>query len=369
MADRIDDMLQEYNSMHGTSNAHLPMGLAWSFPIEQTSLHSGRLLPMGKGFLASHGFENQDLSSLIMQSCRAKNINVKLRAVVNDSAATLLAQAYRDSSTCMSLILGTGVNAAVYLPISSLHRSKFGNRPDEWFTDTTHVLVNAELSMLGKCSLPRTHWDDALNSSHELPDFQPLEYLITGRYLAEIFRLVLLSAADSIPDLFQLPLTWQTTPYSIECALLGLFEADTTPDLSLSRAALVSHYPSDSTIPAELSTTDLAFLRSVAQSVSRRAATYLGTALHALWVVRCEAEGLVPRTEESRVTVACAGSVVEKYVGYRERCQGVIDELCAKTSDETGDVEKLEPWVALKCSGESSVVGAAIAVGCLEVMG
>lgn len=359
MADRIGDMLHEYNHIRGTSNAHLPMGLAWSFPIEQTSPHSGRLLAMGKGFLATHGVENQDLSSLIMRSCRAKKLNVEMRAIVNDSAATLLAQSYRDSSVRMSLILGTGTNAAVYLPVSSLHPSKFGDRPESWFSDTTHVLVNTELSMLGKRSLPRTHWDDQLNASHPLPDFQPLEYLITGRYLAEIFRLVLLEAEGSIVDFFSLPPAWRTTPYSVDASLLAIFEADTTPTLSLSRAAILPHYPPDS--KTQILAPDLSFLRSIAQSITCRASTYLATALHALWVVRCEAEGLRPTTDQSRVSVACAGSIVEKYPGYRQRAQRVLDELCG-----VGECE--EGYVRLGCSGESSVVGAAVAVGCLDAV-
>ena len=65
MADRIADMLAEYNHMNGTTNARLPMGLAWSFPVEQTSPRTGRLLPMGKGFCATHGCEGDDLSELI----------------------------------------------------------------------------------------------------------------------------------------------------------------------------------------------------------------------------------------------------------------------------------------------------------------
>jgi hexokinase len=352
IADRIGDMLHEYNHIHGTSNAHLSMGLAWSFPIDQTSPRSGRLLPMGKGFLATHGVEGQDLATLIMRSCRAKNVNVEMRAIVNDSAATLLAQAYRDPSTRMSLILGTGTNAAVYLPISSLHPSKFGDRPDSWFKNTTHVLVNTELSMLGGTSLPRTRWDDTLNTAHPLPNFQPLEYLVTGRYLAEIFRLVLLEAEESIPDFFPLPQTWRSTPYALDAAFLAVFEADNTPTLSRSRAALIPHYSPGQ--PTQITTKDLAFLRSLAQVVSHRAACYLGTALHALWVVRCESEGIVPGEDGSRVSVACAGSVVEKYPGYRERCQEVLDELSGGS------------WVGLGCAGESSVVGAAVAVGCLE---
>jgi hypothetical protein len=74
MVDRIADMLAEYNHINGTTNARLPMGLAWSFPVEQTSPRSGKLLAMGKGFCATHGCEGDDLSELIMRSCNKKGV-------------------------------------------------------------------------------------------------------------------------------------------------------------------------------------------------------------------------------------------------------------------------------------------------------
>lgn len=156
MAERIGDMLGEYNHINGTTNASLPMGLAWSFPVCQTSPRTGNLLAMGKGFNATHGVEGQDLSELIMKSCRRKGLNVEMRAIVNDGAATLISQAYRDTTTRMSLILGTGTNAGVYFPVGALGHDKFGDRPGSWFEAAKHVLVNTEMSMIGKQHLPVT---------------------------------------------------------------------------------------------------------------------------------------------------------------------------------------------------------------------
>ena len=183
--------------MEGTTNARLEMVLAWSFPIEQTSPRSGKVMPMGKGFNATHGVEGQDLSELIMQACGARGLNVQMRAIVNDGTATLLAQAYRNPSTRMSLILGTGTNVGIYLPVSTLGKGKMTGRPASWHSAAKHVLINTEISMFGKDILPTTTWDDELNARHMRPDFQPFEYLTTGRYLGEIVRLVLVDAIAS----------------------------------------------------------------------------------------------------------------------------------------------------------------------------
>jgi hexokinase len=123
-----------------------------------------------------------------------QNLPVRLEAIVNDSSATLLSQAYRNPSTRLALILGTGTNAAIHLPVSSLASSKYGTRPQAWHDEATHVLVNTELSMFGKNVLPVTRWDEDLNRNHMRPDFQPFEHLVSGRYLGEIVRLILVEA-------------------------------------------------------------------------------------------------------------------------------------------------------------------------------
>lgn len=359
IAERIGDMLGEYNHINGTANARLPMGLAWSFPIEQTSPRTGKLLTMGKGFKATHGVEGQDLSELIMRSCNAKGLNVEMRVIVNDSAGTLISQAYRDPSTRMSLILGTGTNAGIFLPRAALGSEKFGPRPDSWFEEAERVLINTELSMVGKYSLPVTRWDEQLNANHPLPNFQPLEYLITGRYLGEIVRLVLLEAIDTaglfdghIPEGLH-------EAYALDSRVLSAFESDTSLTLEKARTTFLQAHP----VRLPLRLNELEFIRDTARLVSRRAAAYLATALHALWTVRTEAEGLEAGSNQSseaaRVTVACNGTIIEKYPGYRDLCQKRLDDLCMFSGGQQGAV-------TLQLAAESSIFGAAVAVACMD---
>ncbi|RMY71691.1 hypothetical protein D0862_14575 [Hortaea werneckii] len=412
MAERIGDMLAEYNHMNGTRDALLHMGLAWSFPIEQTSPRSGKLLPMGKGFRATHGVEGEDLSELVMKSCRARGLNVEMKAIVNDGAATLLSQAYRDPSTRMSLILGTGMNAAVYLPVRALGPDKFGSRPPSWHAVAHHVLVNTELSMFGKTVLPTTRWDDDLNAHHLLPDFQPLEYLVTGRYLGEILRLILLEAV-STAGLFsgELP-AHLDDPYALDTRLLAAFQLDASPSLSAAGASFLHAHPFKSgRVPRP---EELRFLRDLSRLIADRAAVYLAVALHALWVVRTEAEFSASASDEGPAgihqqhqqqqqvtTIACNGTIVEKYPGFRAKCQGFLDRLCLLSSSSSEEEEKdgighahvdvdadvdaddasgmpgspapttttkrrRRRPITLEMAPESSIFGAAVAVSCLR---
>lgn len=147
-----------------------------------------------------------------------------MQAIVNDSSATLLSQAYRDQSTRMSLILGTGTNAAIQLPVSAFAHDKFGTRPQSWHDAAENVLVNTEVSMFGKTVLEKTRWDDELNMNHQYPDFQPLEHLVGGRYLGEIVRLILVEAIGTA-GLFHgnMPAHLQE-PYMLDTGVIAVFE-------------------------------------------------------------------------------------------------------------------------------------------------
>lgn len=337
---------------------------------------------MGKGFSAADGILGADLSGLIESAGAAHGLNIRVQAIVNDSAATLLSRAYVDSSTRLALILGTGVNAAIYLPVAALGRSKFGRRPSVWYREATHVVVNTEMSMFGKYVFPTTRWDEHLNATHVLPDFQPFEHLVSGRYLGEIFRLVLVEGVQTA-GLFggQLP-QGMSTPYGLDTGVMAAVEGDESPDLSGARHALTSAFEFGHTAPT---LADLALAKHVAQSISRRAAAYLAVGIHALWSLREATDSATsspvegsspvlgasnrlvvngtrrsgspapPGEEHDHVSIGCNGSVFEKYPHFAATAQSYVDDLC--TAAEFGRRLVLERAI------ESALFGAAVAVG------
>ncbi|KAL1844882.1 hypothetical protein VTK73DRAFT_1578 [Phialemonium thermophilum] len=215
---------QQQQQQQSTSDKPLPLGIAWSFPIEQTSIRSGRLHDMGKGFLAAEGLLGQDLGDIIESACQTVGLIVEVSAIVNDSTATLLSQAYINPSTRFGLILGTGVNIAAHLPISVIGREKFGARPDSWYERASHVVVNTELGMFGKGILPATRWDRLLNASHPRPDFQPLEQMVSGYYLGEICRYALIEAINSTGLFGGVLPPSLSKPYSLDTETLSIAE-------------------------------------------------------------------------------------------------------------------------------------------------
>lgn len=377
MASHIDTMLAEVDAEDGRGPVPLSVGLSWSFPLEQTSHNTGLLIHMGKGFMCSTGTVGQELGQLITEACRRRNLSVAVDAIVNDGSATLLSRAYVDPTTRMSLILGTGTNMAIHYPVDRIGRAKFGDRRPAWFEGAPHVIVNTEMSMFGGAVLPLTRWDEILNQTHLRPDYQPLEYMITGRYLGEIVRLVIVEAVETA-HLFrgELPHSMRDA-YSFDTSLLAAIELDPSPQLTISAALLHKEHPAAHAPRPE----DMRFLRRVCQTVSRRAAGYLATAIHSMWSLHNDAEiespadpVPVPAKAPKQVTVieregdprslsiACDGSVINKYPGFRDHCQAYLDQLTHKTAASHESLDPLPSLIHLDPAPESAILGAAVAV-------
>lgn len=277
-----------------------------------------------------------------------------MESIVNDSSATLLSRAYEDPLTRFAVILGTGFNISVHLPIAALAATKYKGYPQKWLDEATHVLVNTECSMFGKNVFPTTRWDDHLNDTHARPDFQPFEHMVSGRYLGEIVRLVIVEAVQTaglfsgeMPDKL-------SEPYSLDTGTIAAMEMDNSKHLT-NATALFQTKHSLSKPPAY---NDIHFVRQVSQLVTHRAAAFLATGIHALWALRIASEGLTPASA-GPLSIGCNGSVIEKYPCFRDLCQSHLDDLTTASGAQAQSI-------SLEIAVESAIYGAAVAVCCLE---
>lgn len=80
--------------------------------------------------------------------------------------------------------------------------------------------------------------------------------------------------------------------------------------------------------------------------------------MHALWELRNDADSITAE-EFEHTLVAYNGSVMENYPGFKKTCQKTLDELVVASGGKAGVVE-------LMYAEESSLLGAAVAVACLD---
>ncbi|KAI6305705.1 hypothetical protein MCOR34_008412 [Pyricularia oryzae] len=372
---------EEFN---GSPQAPIPMGLAWSFPIEQTSLKGGLLQNMGKGFLAADGLLGQDLGEIVKQACSGHNLHVEVAAIINDSSAALLSESYRRPSTRFGLILGTGFNIAAYMPVTTIERPKFGVRPASWFEKASHVIVNTEMGMFGQGFLPMTRWDEQLKAAHPKPEFQPLEHFVAGLYIGELARLIMIDAIETTGLFGGVVPPSLVGPYTLETETLSILESDESLNLENAVAAFASRHPSSQ----KPLFSDILALRTISKLVTRRSAALVAAALYGLWELKRETENEYLEPQETvkstdmpfaqetraeldlgRVVVGFNGSVIEQYPGYRTNCQIYIDALFKRSQEQLsqgGGLSREEALIELVPAKESSLLGAAVALACLE---
>ncbi|KAJ9629272.1 uncharacterized protein PV06_01318 [Exophiala oligosperma] len=358
IAGRIRDILQAHPE-DWSQHESVSLGLAWSFPIEQTSHRSGKMQGMGKGFACHEDTIGMDLAGLIESACSRQQINVNVKAIINDSSATLLSQAYIEPATSMGLILGTGTNAAAFLPVACMGRSKFGARDSSWFEKADKVITNTEISMFGKSVLPETRWDEALNQQHQRPDFQPLEYMTTGRYLGELLRLIILEGVET-GELFEgtMPRVLRE-PYSLDTEIMARLELDKSKNAEDSIPAIQKALE----LLNPPTTKEVAFLRTAAEAISYRASAYISVAIHALWALQKDSD-INPKSASGvpRTSIACNGSVILKYPGFKSRCEEFLRQMLSEEGRRSVPEE-----IVLRPTDEAAIFGAAVAVALADV--
>lgn len=144
---------------------------------------------------------------------------------MNDAEATLLSHNQSNPNTRVSVLCGTGLNAAIQLPVSAIAPHKIEKRPEAWKKVAKSCLVNTECSMFGGDGiLPLIDADCELDAAQEHPGYQPLEQLVGGRNLGEICRLILAKAAKE-GAVFEgkLPKMWEER-FGFGSDVMGHFE-------------------------------------------------------------------------------------------------------------------------------------------------
>ncbi|KIK65672.1 hypothetical protein GYMLUDRAFT_39175 [Collybiopsis luxurians FD-317 M1] len=174
----------------------LPLGLTFSFPVEQTALGAGKILTWTKGFSAKNAIGN-DVVKLLQDAFDRKHMHVKCVALVNDTVGALLSRAYTSGGCILGAIFGTGTNGAYLEEVAKI--PKLGNSPAA--AKGGHMVVNTEWGAFNntRSHLPSTPFDNALDRTSINPRFQAFEKFISGMYLGEITRHVLLSLIDAAP--------------------------------------------------------------------------------------------------------------------------------------------------------------------------
>ena len=169
------------------------IGFIFAFPMDQTSVRSGRLTKWTKEF-AFDGVEGEDVVALLERAIGARTGNLGefgISALANDTVGVLAAGAYLDPRCDMGLIVGTGANLAVAVPDKMIGRRDLpvpSGNPDE-------MIFNMECGNFDGVGAIQADADMKLDAESDT-EGQRMEKMIAGRYLGEVARLRVCEIAD-----------------------------------------------------------------------------------------------------------------------------------------------------------------------------
>ncbi|XP_023332416.1 hexokinase type 2 isoform X3 [Eurytemora carolleeae] len=187
------DKLREFMVDHELLGHRYKLGFTFSFPTIQHSLSSADLATWTKGFVCS-GVEGNDVGALLEKSIsRHADLDIEVCAILNDTTGCLLACAYKRPDCAMGVILGTGTNASYVEDIANVEL--FEGTPGKHH----QVVINTEWGALGNTGsldFMRTRFDHLVDQNSMNPAKQVYEKLISGMYLGELTRHILVEAAE-----------------------------------------------------------------------------------------------------------------------------------------------------------------------------
>ncbi|KZT26882.1 hypothetical protein NEOLEDRAFT_1177072 [Neolentinus lepideus HHB14362 ss-1] len=226
LADSVDEFLTDYASSSAPQGDldRIPLGLTFSFPVEQTALDEGKILTWTKGFNAKNSV-GKDVVKLLQDAFDRKHLHVKCVALINDTVGALLSRSYTAGKSVLGAIFGTGTNGAYLEDVAKI--TKLGN--SSAVAKGGKMIVNTEWGAFDNARwvLPSTPFDNKLDRESINPHFQAFEKFISGMYLGEITRNILLALIDAAPKpiLFSgKSTTALNTHYGLDTAVMSKVE-------------------------------------------------------------------------------------------------------------------------------------------------
>ncbi|KAG8823636.1 glucokinase [Serendipita sp. 401] len=355
MAKCVGDFMKEL----GNPPAHecLHLGMTFSFPVEQTALGAGRLLTWTKGFSATGAIGN-DVVQLLQDSLDKAEVQCKCVALVNDTVGTLLTRGYLTGGCFLGAIFGTGTNGAYVEDMSAVTKLK---KIDPSIKNATKMIINTEWGAFDNARhvLPLTRWDNALDRISINPRYQAFEKLISGMYLGEIARNVLIYLIDlppipgSNPPRYYLFNGHSTkkfnVQYGFDTELLSRIKSDPSP--AAVRGLFVEEL---GYVPYQVSDLDAQIVAWVCDLVATRSAALSACAVAAT-LIQCKYVQLGgepgEREIDSSLELGVDGSLVEFYPGFEDTMRKSLRVIVG---------ERAEKLLNVGMAKDGSGVGAAL---------
>ncbi|XP_074528069.1 hexokinase-2-like [Halichoeres trimaculatus] len=307
--DHIALCLSEFLESQDLKGKTLPLGFTFSFPCEQKEIDKSILIRWTKGFNCS-GVEGEDVVKLLKEAIhRRGDFDIGSVAMVNDTVGTMMSCGYRDQNCEIGMIIGTGTNACYMEEMRCVKRVE---------GEDGRMCINTEWGGFGDNGSLKdilTEFDIEVDKTSINPGVHTFEKMISGMYLGEIVRLVLLKMTkDKLLFKGQISEALQT-PEKFETRFISEIEE---PESGLENTQKIL-----TKLGLKWDEVDSRIVRLVCDTISSRSARLCGTALATIADHMRVCRGL--RT--LKTTVGVDGTVYKKHPNFSEELQETVHLL------------------------------------------
>ncbi|XAR64193.1 Hexokinase [Bertholletia excelsa] len=302
---------KEGGEFHLPSGRKREIGFTFSFPVKQTSIDSGILIKWTKGFAVS-GTAGRDVVACLNEAMEKQGFDMRVSALVNDTVGTLAGARYWDDDVMVAVILGTGTNACYIERVDAI--PKLHGRLN---STTGLMIINTEWGAFSN-GLPLTEFDRDMDDASINPGEQIFEKTISGMYIGEIVRRVLVKMATEGGLFGESVLERLSTPFVLRTPDICAMQQDNSPDLEAVEATLYEVAGVKSNLNARKMVVD------VCDTIVKRGGHLAGAGIVGiLQKMEEDSKGLFGK----RTVVAMDGGLYENYPQYRQYLQDAVTEL------------------------------------------
>ncbi|XP_069466707.1 hexokinase HKDC1-like [Ambystoma mexicanum] len=309
LLDHVTSCLVDFMEARNLKHKKMPLGLTFSFPCKQTKMDEGVLISWTKEFKVRGAQEKDIVSSLRNALRKHQDIDIDVLALVNDTVGTMMTCGYDDQHCEVGVIIGTGTNACYMEEMSNI---------DLVEGDEGRMCINTEWGAFGEdggLEDIRTEFDRDLDLGSINPGKQLFEKMISGLYLGELVRLILLKMATKGLLFTGKTLTSLRTKGKLETKHIAAMEKY-KEGLSNTRGVLTD-------LGLDPSEEDCIAVQHVCAIVSFRSANLCAAALAAV-LTRIRENKKMKRL---RTTVGLDGTVYKIHPQYAKRLHKVVRRL------------------------------------------
>ncbi|KAH7677168.1 Hexokinase protein [Dioscorea alata] len=319
------------------------LGFTFPFPLKQLSISSGTLVKWTKEF-AIEDANGKDVAQCLHEALIKSGLEMRVAALVNDTVGTLALGHYEDEDTVAAVIIGTGTNACY------VERTDAIIKCQGLLTNSDEMVINMEWGNFWSSHLPRTPYDFDLDDDSPNQYDQGFEKMISGMYLGDIVRRVLLRMSQQ-SDIFGECAHLLSTPFILSTPLMASMHEDSTPDLKVVERILLDEFK----LP-NVSLKARRLVVRVCDVVTQRAARLAAAGIVGILkkIGRDGSGGVASgrvRGKPKRTVVAIEGALYVSYSSFKEYLNEAVAEILG---------EEVAPNVVLRVTEDGSGVGAAL---------